>query len=146
MKYFVKPIPLYQISPYGKDGSYDFPAFIAFTDEERKVVQRDFLEAKLNGFAADLRKICATFECQEGYNVQDLIQEMENVPEVSKEIWDYTEQIPGWRPIQEMGKVLSTFIETYKNLREIGQKELKPILEDLEYSRLSREEQEKQDA
>ncbi len=96
----------------------DYPLFIAFMEEDRKRIQRNFAEVTLNGMSPDFRKICATRRCNEGFTIRELIDTLSTVPEVSKEEFFSFMEIPHWNPIEKLDQTIAKYSKAVQQARE----------------------------
>ncbi len=105
---------------------WDYPLFIMFTKSDKDRIQRNYLEAQLNGISPDLRKSCMTSHCGEGFTYKELMEEVNKVPECSEEEFNTFLEIPHWNPFEKMDYVLNS----YSGLIKEAKKESDKVMEE----------------
>ncbi len=123
MKFFMQRGTLYDLKNLGNNNGIGFPLnypmFIRFTAEDKIDIQRNFLEATLNGMNPELRRVCLTSNCTEGFKLSDLMEDMQNTEEVSEEEFNLFGDIPHWNPVEFMGIMLEKYVKEILAVRRL---------------------------
>ncbi len=117
MKFYLKRSKIDALSSHN-GMPWDYPMFIMFTDEDLERIQRNYLDAQMNGLSPDIRKVCITLNCEEGYTYRDLLEEMKKIPECSEEEFKFCIDIPHWNPIDTMDEKMQRYCDNIKMVKE----------------------------
>ncbi len=132
MKFYLQRSIIYDIRRGQNRYPLEYPMFIAFTSEGKESMQRNYLEATINGLSPDARKVCATSRCEEGFTVREIMDDLGSIPEVTEEEYVMFLEIPHWNPVDKLDLILMDYSNAVKRARaESEGSEVELILHDL---------------
>ncbi len=120
-KFFMERSVIYDLGQKkAREFPLDYPMFIMFTSEDKERIQRNFLEATINGLSPDFRKMCITSNCNEGFTYKEILDRIQIVPEVSQEEYNMFLEVPHWNPILKLDATLVAYSSSIRAARDLS--------------------------
>ena len=96
----------------------EYPMFFMATEEELDKYSKLMFKAISLGFGAEIRKLCFTLKCTEGFTHKDIFDKTKDMYQVTEDEYNMFLQIPHWNPITAAIRVLEGFIELTSSMEK----------------------------
>jgi len=105
---------------YGKITSHDIKTKgeltklitkIIFTEEDKRRLKTLSIEAGVKGMDLTFRQITFPKLVDDGYSIADFLTMLDDIPEISDEVYEFSKTIPAWSPFDEALETMGKYIE-----------------------------------